>query len=143
MAQPQDKRKTTLVIALAVVGALALLAAFAGSIVYLVTTMMRSSEPYQVALRQARADPKVAEELGSPLEEGFFAQGSISTTNDSGSAELAIPVSGPKGSGVVEVAASRSAGVWTLQHVLVRVEGSGKELPLGGAAPAEAEAPAR
>ncbi|HEY3448121.1 MAG TPA: cytochrome c oxidase assembly factor Coa1 family protein [Myxococcales bacterium] len=133
------KGRTGLVIALAVLGCVVLFGGLAATIVYTVMSVIRSSEPYQVAMKQVRADPKVAEQLGSPLEEGLFTTGQISTSNDSGSASLEIPVAGPRDSAVVEVRASRAAGVWTLNHLMVRVEGSGSSLPLlGDALPAEA-----
>lgn len=45
---------------------------------------------------------------------GFFVTGNIEVNPASGHAELAIPVSGPKGSGTVYVESHKSAGLWYL-----------------------------
>ncbi|MGC4117594.1 MAG: cytochrome c oxidase assembly factor Coa1 family protein [Myxococcales bacterium] len=140
---PPTLRSTRSIVVLAVLAVVVLLGAFASGIVFLVMSVMRSSEPYQLAMTQARADDKVTEQLGSPLEEGFFTTGQVQTTNDSGQASLEIPVKGPKGEAVVEVRATRSGGVWRLRHLQVRVRGSGAYLPLVTEASLPAEAPGR
>ncbi|MFA6356870.1 MAG: cytochrome c oxidase assembly factor Coa1 family protein [Candidatus Omnitrophota bacterium] len=75
--------------------------------------MFKSSDIYKEALSKAESNSVVGATLGVPIKEGFFISGNISTNGPSGSAELAIPVSGPKGSGTIFVEASKSAGRWS------------------------------
>jgi hypothetical protein len=127
------------------VGCLSLLvaaAAFVAVVAAIVSGAMTSSEPYAHALAEAKASPAVAEALGTPLEPGFFASGSIHVTGPSGTAALAIPLSGPKGKGTIYVEATKSAGVWTYETLLVRVKGSDEAIDLLGAGPEPAPAPA-
>lgn len=78
------------------------IACFAGFIFLIVAAvmgMMKSSEPYKHALSSAVADAQIQAALGTPVVDGFFCTGNISTSNSSGSATLDIPISGPKGKG--------------------------------------------
>ena len=45
---------------------------------------------------------------------GWFIAGGIEETRGFGKAELAIPVSGPKGKGTLYVGAVKEAGIWKL-----------------------------
>lgn len=74
---------------------------------------VKSSEPYRMALEQVRSNPKVIEKLGEPIREaGWFPSGTIETQNDSGSANLAFEVMGPKGVAQVQARARRIGGKW-------------------------------
>lgn len=86
-----------------------------------VTGAIRSSEPYRVGLEAARTSPEVAEALGEPIEPGFLASGSISVSGGSGEADLSVPVSGPKGKGTVYVDATKVAGAWEYDRIVVEV----------------------
>jgi hypothetical protein len=93
-------------------------------------SLIKSSEPYQHGLNAAKANSAVIAAMGSPVEAGVLVNGKIHTTNDSGDADLAIPVSGPKGSGKVFVTATRSAGVWSYSAVVFKADGSPKRINL-------------
>lgn len=80
---------------------------------------IRSSEPYQEALDRARAHPAVAERLGTPIEPKWWLTGSIDLNNDTGTANIRIPISGPKGEASIDVAATKSSGAWTYTRMLV------------------------
>lgn len=127
------------------VGCLALVvavAAFVAVVGGIAVGAMRSTEPYAHALSVAKASPAVAEALGSPLEAGLFVSGNVHVTGPSGSAALAIPVSGPKGKGTIHVEATKSAGEWRYGTLLVRVKGSGEAIDLLGARRDDPPAPA-
>lgn len=88
----------------------------------LVTGAFRSSYVYQEALARARVNPAVVEQLGTPIEPGRFVSGSISVSGASGEADLAIPVSGPKGRGTLYARASKRAGEWHFSMLLFAPE---------------------
>jgi hypothetical protein len=95
---------------------------FSALIISFVFSMMKSSDAYKQALSKARINPAVAAALGSPIKEGFFTSGSINVNGGSGNADLAIPISGPKGNGTVYVEARKSAGEWSFSKLIVQIE---------------------
>ena len=81
-------------------------------VVGLVFYMMRSSDVYEQAVEIAQSHPEAARALGEPIKAGFFVTGSISTSGQSGRAEIAIPVQGSRDKGTVNVSATKSGGEW-------------------------------
>jgi hypothetical protein len=126
-------------------GCLTLLAlglAFILGIVYLAGSMMRSSEPYRLALAQASAHPAVIDAIGTPFEEGWMPTGSVNVSGPGGTANLAIDLSGPRGSGTLYAVAQRNAGQWQFSQLVFGVEGSGQRLNLLDAGAPAPEIPA-
>lgn len=99
---------------------LLMLAAFVLAILFVVSTAMRSSDVYRIALERAQASPEVAAQLGTPVEPGFFTGGSIKIENSTGEADLNIPLSGPRGEATLNVVASKRAGVWHFERMHVQ-----------------------
>ena len=87
---------------------------------------IKTSEPYTLALAKARANAAVIETLGEPITDGPMPSGSIKSNGGSGEVDLAIPVSGPRGSGTIYVVARQEAGVWTYSTLAVAVGGQEK-----------------
>jgi len=75
------------------------------------------------ALDLARADARVVSALGEPIEAGFMIQGSVNVNNDEGEADFSFPVNGPDGAGDLHVLATRRAGEWEYQRVILEVDG--------------------
>ncbi|MEO8383210.1 MAG: cytochrome c oxidase assembly factor 1 family protein [Acidobacteriota bacterium] len=98
---------------------LAGMVAFVAFIVFVVFGSMRSSDPYKEALQRARNDPRVIAALGTPIEPGLFVSGSINTQNQSGTADLSIPISGPKQSASIHVVGTKEGGRWTYTRIVV------------------------
>ena len=82
------------------------------------------------AVRRAAAEPRVVEALGEPVEKGWWVQGSMEVSGASGSADLAIPVDGPRGSGTLYVVARKRAGEWQYDLLAVEVEATGERIQL-------------
>lgn len=101
---------------------------FSGAIAGIVLTS--HSEVAKLAVRAARSNPKMADRLGQPLKRGWFVSGSVEVTPASGYAELAIPISGPKGSGTLYTEARKRAGLWRLDMLQFGTEGSTERLDL-------------
>jgi hypothetical protein len=95
-----------------------------------VRSMMHSSEPYQVALREAQADSRLVERLGTPIEPGFMPMGEISTSGAGGEASLQIALSGPRGEATLYVEARREAGQWRYRTLQVEFADGGERLEL-------------
>ena len=101
----------------------ALLAAIAVTIVlvivFAVFAAIRSSEPYSDGVKRARADARVHEALGTPVEPGWFVGGSIHSENRSGDCDLTIRLKGSRQNGVLRVVGTRDDGRWTYTKMLV------------------------
>jgi len=89
------------------------------AIFLVVTGAIRHSEVARQALAKAQSNPSVIEKLGTPIEEGWLASGSISTSGASGDADLVLPIHGPKGNAKLYVVAKKSAGEWTYKRMEV------------------------
>ena len=95
-----------------------------------VTALMKSSEAYKGAMQQVRADPRSVRMLGEPIESGWFISGSINVSGASGKADIAIPVSGPRGGGTVYCRAEKQIGTWVIYLLVLRPEGDGAPVVL-------------
>jgi len=109
-----------------------LMVAFVLSIIAVVFGAMKSTDVYKQALAQAKADSRVVAALGSPITDGFFVTGKTETSGGSGTADLAVPLSGPKGKGKLYLVATKSGGEWEFSKMVVEVEGSGEKFSLKG-----------
>lgn len=114
-----------LLAAIFVLGIIAVLGIFS-----LVMSSMKGSDPAKQALARARSNPAVVQQLGTPIEEGWFVSGAINVSSDSGDADLALPISGPMGKAVLHVTASKSAGTWTYSLMQASMQGSGEKIDL-------------
>ena len=94
---------------------------FVGSILLIVFSAMKSTEVYKEALARAKTDPTVIEVLGSPIKDGFLMSGNTNVNGAAGEANLAIPISGPKGKGTIYVSANKSLGQWNYSGLVVEI----------------------
>ncbi len=101
-----------------------------GTCVWGVMGLIKSSGPYQDALVAAAASPEVTAALGTPIEAGWLVTGNINVSGTSGRAQLAIPISGPKGKGTIYVQATKSAGTWTFDLLQVEIIGRPERIDL-------------
>lgn len=92
---------------------IAAVVAFVLFIVFVVFAAIRSADPYKDGVARARADARVQEALGRPVEAGWLVGGSIHTENRSGDCDVTIPLNGSKQNGVLRVVGTKDAGRWT------------------------------
>jgi hypothetical protein len=114
-------------------GCLAMLVIFAGLIggaVLLGVHEIRKMAPYEEAVERARSSGDVIEALGKPIKAGMLSQISINTRNSVGSAQMTIPIYGPKGKGVIHADATKSGGAWSFSRLEVRIEGRSEPIDL-------------
>jgi hypothetical protein len=112
------------------VGSVVVFFGFIMLIVSFVFGLMKSSDAYKEALAIAESNPYVQEALGYPLEDGLLVMGNITVNGSSGHADLAIPVSGPDGKGTLYVLASKSAGRWRFQRLVLDIEATHERIDL-------------
>ena len=96
--------------------------------VFLIFGMLKNSEVYEMSMAAVQEHPEVVQELGEPLESGFFVTGEISKSGGAGNANLRIPISGPDGSGHIYTIAVRRAGEWYILHMEVKIEGASQSI---------------
>src|SRR5207302_11441880 len=88
-----------------------------------VFSVLKTSESYKTALDRAKNDDRVIAALGTPIHEELFPSGKTEVIGSSGTTNLAISISGPKGKATVYVIGTKSAGEWTFSKLSVQVEG--------------------
>ena len=96
---------------------------------FIVFGSMRKSEPYREAMAHASTDPRVTAALGTPVKDSWFFSGSINTHNRDGDAKFDIPISGPKGAGLLHVTATKTDGKWFYNRMYVQPK-NGSEIDL-------------
>jgi hypothetical protein len=128
-AQPGSRKKIVWIIAATVLGALLVIVLFIGAIVGAIYGSLRSSEPYRHAVQVATRDPRAVSALGPQVKPGWMINGSINVRNDSGDADMSIPVQGTRHNGTIHVVAEKAKGVWTYQTLALSI-GDGEEINL-------------
>jgi len=111
-----------------VLGLVLLVAAAVAALLTFVFGLLKSSEPYQHAVAVASSNQDVVRELGSPVSPGWYVSGSVSVSDTSGEANLAIPLNGTLHHGTVYVIAKKTDGVWNYTSLKTSVEG--REAPI-------------
>ena len=99
------------------------LVALGVGVFFIAMSALKSSEVYQGALKMAQSSPAAIERLGEPIKDGWIVKGNVRFTGDRGSANIDIPVSGPKNSGTLHVWAATRSGEWTYEKLDLEVEG--------------------
>jgi TonB family protein len=106
-----------------------------GLIVMFVMGAVKSSVPYTQALTQAKTNPALLEEMGAPIEAGWYVTGSISSSGSGSNANLSFPIYGPKKSGMLHVVATKNpfsavTGEWRFTELEANVEGRNEPISL-------------
>ena len=107
-----------------------LLAVFFAVLFTVIMTSFRSSDVYKQAMARASASPEVRAEIGKPILAARLISGHLNVSGSTGSADLSIPISGPRGKGVIRAVASKSEGVWHFTVLQVNVEGHAESIDL-------------
>lgn len=97
--------------------------ALVGGIIFIAMSAMKSSDVYQGALKAAQTHPAAIERLGEPIKDGWLVTGNVNVNAGGGSANLEIPVSGPKNSGKLYVSAVSPDGSWMYERLDLAVAG--------------------
>ena len=95
---------------------------FVGSVFFGVTSMFEKSEPYTYALEKINQDQELIELLGSPIEKDGMPQGDLRWHNNQKTADMKIPIAGPKNSGMLYIVAHGEGEEWIYDEIRVTVE---------------------
>jgi hypothetical protein len=112
---------------------------FVVCIVVFVFSVLKSSDAYKTAVARAKNDERVIAALGTPIREGIFASGKANVNGPSGEADLAIPISGPKGKATIYAVATKSEGTWSFSKLSVKIDGTGETIDLNETEPVSKE----
>lgn len=116
------KGKVAALVGVGCAGLIVLIFVFVGVLMTVVMGGMKSSEVYKGALERAEQNAEVVAHTGQPIEPGLFLTGGMSTSGPSGSADISIPISGPKGEGTLYVVATKSAGQWNFDQLIFEAD---------------------
>ena len=97
---------------------------------FFVTSVMKQSDAYKIALARAQTNPALIEAIGSPISQTGIISGNSNVNGPIGEANLSIPLSGPKGKATLYVQAKKSADLWFFQTMVVKVEKTGERIDL-------------
>ena len=109
---------------------LVLFVAFIGVILVTAFGVIKSSDAYKTAVARAKADPRVTDAVGTPIKEAWYVLGQTETSGGSGTSELTIPISGPKGKAVIYANAEKFAGDWKISRMVVKIESTSQTIDL-------------
>ena len=100
-----------------------LFCAFVAVIFTVLDVSFRNSIVYQEALARAGRSPEVASRIGEPLQPGRVLQGQLNVSGSTGSAKMAIPITGPRGKATILLDARKVDGGWVFRTLDVQFEG--------------------
>ncbi len=119
-------RKTPILLKVVGCGCAGATLAFIGlatAIVFGIFALLKNSAPYETAVETAADDLRVIEQLGTPIQTGWWVAGNLELNNNDGTADLRIPVRGPEGSGEVLIKGIKENGEWIYQRLFFQFEG--------------------
>lgn len=98
-------------------------------IVFLVQSVIKGSDAYQLTMEQLQSNPIVAEQLGDNIVAGWFVAGSISYSGGgTGEASLSIPVEGDLGSARAFSYSTLENGNWTVRQLNLTLDKGGSAI---------------
>jgi hypothetical protein len=92
-------------------------------LVTVIITSFHNSDVYQLVWAKAAENSQVREQIGEPMTAAWFIFGQLNVNGSTGTANLSIPISGPKGKGSIRAVAYKSAGVWRFTYLQVSIDG--------------------
>ena len=101
----------------------------AGSVFFAFETL-KSSEPYVMAMDKVQANKEVQNNIGAPINPGWWLLGDVSVDGTGGKAAFSIPVAGSKQTGTVYVKATKETNKWKLDQLFFQPESGGAAIDL-------------
>jgi len=109
--------------ALTVIAGIATFGLFVGFLLVTIESELRRSQIYETTLNKAGQSPCVAAKEGIPFAPGWFVTGSLTESRVEGSADLEIPIHGPKGNGTLVVSGKKQDGTWSIADLTLQQNG--------------------
>ena len=91
--------------------------------------IVRSSDAYTLTMASARNSVRFADALGAPVSEGWFPTAEFSY-GEPPTAELEIPVSGPKAHGSLRATAAKAGDQWQVRRLTLHLASASDEIDL-------------
>ena len=107
-----------------------LIGIFGSVVMTIITTSFHKSDVYKQAMAKAIENSQVRDAIGEPIHPGWLVSGQLNVNGSTGSANLLIPIFGPRGSGSIRAIASKSRGVWRFSDLLVNIKGRSEPIDL-------------
>ena len=101
-----------------------------GALFFGVTSMLKSSTPYEYAIKEAFNNEHVVSVLGKPIKTNGIVSGNISLKNDDGEANFKIPIVGSNGNASIVVIAHKTSGKWIYETLYVLIKETHEEINL-------------
>ncbi|GAA4275314.1 cytochrome c oxidase assembly factor Coa1 family protein [Aquimarina mytili] len=105
---------------------------FLGSLIFGVSELITESVPYQDAITMVNEDDYVVDILGEPIETNGIMNGNLSYKNNVGSADISIPIKGPKGEAQLYVVGTKQNDEWTYTEMYVIISETDEQIDLLG-----------
>jgi hypothetical protein len=86
--------------------------------------LLKDTEPYEMAMSAMNNNELVIASLGQPIEADGMFQGNVNYGNNTASADIKVPVKGPKGEGTLLVIAEKENDIWTYRLMQVEIDDS-------------------
>ncbi|HSP16019.1 MAG TPA: cytochrome c oxidase assembly factor Coa1 family protein [Thermoanaerobaculia bacterium] len=93
---------------------------FVVGIAVFVFGVIKSTYVYKDSVHRAETNPQVIAALGSPIGTGFLVSGHIDTKNSVGTADIKIPIQGPKDKGTIIIRATMTDNNWRYEELTVK-----------------------
>jgi cytochrome oxidase complex assembly protein 1 len=84
--------------------------------------LIKQTFVYKDAVHRAETNPQVIAALGTPIGTGWLVSGSVHTEKNSGTADVRIPIEGPKGKANIHCVATMTDNNWKYDTLVVEPE---------------------
>lgn len=109
---------------------IAIVALGIGGIIYKVSDAVTNSEPYTHALTKASENERVINFLGEPIETNGLGNTNYTYKNGTTTANLTIPIKGPKDEGSIVIKAEKINDEWAYYELYVKIDGETETINL-------------
>ena len=99
-----------------------LICAFVAVLFTVLDVSFRKSIVYHEALDRAGRSPEAVSRIGEPLQPGRVLQGRINVSGSTGTANMNIPIAGPRGKAIIVLDARKAHGAWVFRTLYVRFD---------------------
>lgn len=89
-----------------------------------ITSLFKDSAPYKQAIMLAEENPQVQNAIGTPIESDGMLSGNIVRSDGENSADMSVPVKGPKGKARINFDAVEVNDNWQFEELMVIVRSS-------------------
>jgi len=101
-----------------------------GTIILISFLAVRTSKIYKQAMVAVRADDRMVELIGSPIQPGLFVLGTINRRASGTMVNLTIPLYGPKGKATAFAVAAKTEGKWNFSTLQVQAKSTQAHIDL-------------